>query len=72
MAKLKAKQLSSNLFSGSLAVTGSMIISGSDNPAAGKYILTTSGSINTTSGRVFEKGTSVVDHATAMSIVFGG
>ena len=31
----------------------------------------TSGDINA-SGRVFEQGTSVIDHATAMSIVFGG
>ena len=25
-----------------------------------------------TSGRIFEQGTSVIDHATAMAIVFGG
>jgi len=29
------------------------------------------GDIHTT-GRIFEQGTSVVDHATAMAIVFGG
>jgi hypothetical protein len=30
------------------------------------------GSLNVESGRVFEQGTSVIDHATAMAIVFGG
>lgn len=34
--------------------------------------ITASGDINTTGGRVFEQGTSVIDHATAMAIVFGG
>ena len=34
--------------------------------------ITGSGNINTTGGRVFEQGTSVIDHATAMAIVFGG
>jgi len=34
--------------------------------------ITASGNINTTAGRVFEQGTSVIDHATAMAIVFGG
>ena len=34
--------------------------------------VTASGNINTTDGRVFEAGTSVIDHATAMAIVFGG
>jgi len=34
--------------------------------------ITGSGNINTTAGRVFEQGTSVIDHATAMAIVFGG
>jgi len=34
--------------------------------------ITSSGNINTTSGRVYEAGTSVIDHATAMAIVFGG
>ena len=50
-----------------------MHVSGSDNPSGGLYVLSTSGSINTTgTGRVYEKGTSVVDTATALSIVFGG
>ena len=31
-----------------------------------------SGSLNVEKGRVFEQGTSVIDHATAMAIVFGG
>ena len=30
------------------------------------------GSLNVDSGRIFEQGTSVLDHATAMAIVFGG
>jgi hypothetical protein len=34
--------------------------------------ITASGNINTTSGRIFEAGSSVIDHATAMAIVFGG
>ena len=31
----------------------------------------TAGNINTV-GRIYESGTSVIDHATAMAIVFGG
>ena len=31
-----------------------------------------SGSLNVEKGRIFEQGTSVIDHATAMAIVFGG
>ena len=34
--------------------------------------VTASGNINTTDGRIYEAGTSVIDHATAMAIVFGG
>ena len=34
--------------------------------------LTVTGNINTTTGRVLEQGNSVIDHATAMAIVFGG
>jgi len=30
------------------------------------------GSLNVDKGRIFEQGTSVIDHATAMAIVFGG
>ena len=73
MALIDSKQLSKDL-SGSFAInTGSLFVSGRDNPAGGDYVLTTSGSINTTgTGRVFEQGTSVVDTATALSIVFGG
>ena len=33
--------------------------------------ISASGNIHS-DGRIFEKGTSVIDHATAMSIVFGG
>ena len=73
MALIDSKQLSKDL-SGSFAVnTGSFFVSGSDNPSSGDYVLSTSGSINTTgTGRVFEQGTSVVDTATSLSIVFGG
>ena len=73
MALIDSKQLSKDL-SGSFAInTGSLFVSGSDNPSGGEYVLTTSGSINTTgTGRVFEQGTSVVDTATVLSIVFGG
>jgi len=46
-------------------VSGSAISTGSFGT------LETSGVINS-SGRIFEQGTSVIDHATAMSIVFGG
>ena len=46
-------------------VSGSAISTGSFGT------LETSGVINA-SGRIFEQGTSVIDHATAMSIVFGG
>ena len=73
MALIDSKQLSKDL-SGSFAVnTGSFFVSGSDNPSSNTYVLSTSGSINTTGqGRVFEQGTSVVDTATALAIVFGG
>ena len=73
MALIDSKQLNPK-FSGSFGVyTGSFFVSGSDSPSSGDYVLTTSGSINTTGdGRVYEKGTSVVDTATALSIVFGG
>jgi hypothetical protein len=54
--------------------SGSLTLSGSDSPTSNNsYVLAVSGSINTFgTGRVFENGTSVVDHATAMGIVFGG
>ena len=51
--------------------TGGDTISFGDNLSVTGQI-TASGNINTTSGRVFEQGTSVIDHATAMAIVFGG
>ena len=72
MALIDSKQLSKNL-SGSFAVnTGSFFVSGSDDPTQGSYVLSTSGSINTAGGRVYEEGTAVVDTATALAIVFGG
>ena len=30
------------------------------------------GSLNVEAGRIYEQGSSVIDHATAMAIVFGG
>ena len=48
---------------GALEVTGN--ISGSAT-STGSF-----GEINS-AGRIFEQGTSVIDHATAMAIVFGG
>lgn len=73
MALIDSKQLDPK-FSGSFGVfTGSFFVSGSDSPSSGTYVLSTSGSINVTgTGRVFEQGTSVVDTATALAIVFGG
>jgi|TARA_B100001964_G_scaffold245045_1_gene329532 hypothetical protein len=72
MALIDSKQLNPN-FSGSFAVaTGSFFVSGSENPSAGTYTLSTSGSVNAMGGRVYEEGTSVVDTATALAIVFGG
>jgi len=73
MAKIRSKQLNPK-FSGSFSIaTGSFFVSGSDTPGSGTYVLTTSGSINTHgTGRIFEQGSSVIDHATAMAIVFGG
>ena len=53
------------------SATGGDTISFGDNLSVTGHI-TSSGNINTTSGRVFEQGTSVIDHATAMAIVFGG
>ena len=46
-------------------------ISGSATSTGSFGTLETSGVINAT-GRIFENGTSVIDHATAMAIVFGG
>ena len=46
-------------------------ISGSSSFRGSFGRVETSGDINT-SGRIFEQGSSVIDHATAMAIVFGG
>ena len=46
-------------------------ITGSIETTASVGRVETAGDINT-EGRIFEQGTSVVDHATAMAIVFGG
>ena len=52
-------------------VTTSGNVSGSATSTGSFGTLETSGVINAT-GRIFENGTSVIDHATAMAIVFGG
>jgi len=59
-----------------IAASGRLIlsttnISGSTATSASFGRVDTSGDIYMT-GRIYEAGTSVVDHATAMSIVFGG
>jgi hypothetical protein len=46
-------------------------ISGSSSFTGSFGRVETSGDVNA-SGRIFEQGTSVIDHATAMAIVFGG
>tara|TARA_R100000027_G_scaffold55323_1_gene44476 strand:+ start:33 stop:500 length:468 start_codon:yes stop_codon:yes gene_type:complete len=53
----------------SVTTTGN--VSGSSTSTGSFGTLETSGEINAT-GRIFEQGTSVIDHATAMAIVFGG
>ena len=52
-------------------VTASGDISGSSTSTGSFGTLETSGEINA-SGRIYEAGSSVIDHATAMAIVFGG
>ena len=44
--------------------------SGDTHEVTGSLLVT--GSLNVQKGRIFEQGTSVIDHATAMAIVFGG
>ena len=44
--------------------------SGDTHRMTGSLLVT--GSLNVETGRIFEQGTSVIDHATAMAIVFGG
>jgi hypothetical protein len=46
-------------------------ISGSATSTGSFGRIETAGNINTV-GRIYESGTSVIDHATAMAIVFGG
>ena len=46
-------------------------ISGSATSTGSFGRVETAGNINTV-GRIYESGTSVIDHATAMAIVFGG
>ena len=58
-----------HLVSTSLTATGN--VSGSSTSTGSFGTLETSGNINA-SGRIYEAGSSVIDHATAMAIVFGG
>ena len=58
-----------HLVSTSLTATGN--ISGSTATTGSFGRIETAGNINT-SGRIYENNTSVIDHATAMAIVFGG
>ena len=46
-------------------------VSGSSTSTGSFGTLETSGEINA-SGRIYEAGSSVINHATAMAIVFGG
>ena len=64
---------------GDIITQGNLIASGSQtfggnigdrHEFTGSVVI--SGSLNVEKGRVFEQGTSVIDHATAMAIVFGG
>ena len=52
-------------------VTSAGNVSGSVSSTGSFGTLTTVGEINA-SGRIYEAGSSVIDHATAMAIVFGG
>ena len=54
---------------GSIFTTGN--VSGSVSSTGSFGRIETAGNINTV-GRIYESGTSVIDHATAMAIVFGG
>ena len=70
---------------GAITATGNIVTQGSINASQGQIFgssindrheftgsVVVTGSLNVESGRVFEQGTSVIDHATAMAIVFGG
>ena len=55
-----------------LHLSASGNISGSSTSTGSFGTVQATYDINTTSGRVYEQGNSVIDHATAMAIVFGG
>lgn len=66
---------SGDIFANQFRSSGSTSMTFGATPAdkhefTGSVVVT--GSLNVESGRVFEQGTSVIDHATAMAIVFGG
>ena len=73
------------LSKGSITAVGNIVTQGSITAAQGQNFGTSindkheftgsvvvTGSLNVESGRIFEQGSSVIDHATAMAIVFGG
>ena len=73
------------LSKGSITAVGNIVTQGSITAAQGQNFGTNindkheftgsvvvTGSLNVESGRIFEQGSSVIDHATAMAIVFGG
>ena len=63
---------SKNFVINSISVGQQLYLVFSSATSTGSFgTLETSGQINA-SGRIFENGTSVIDHATAMAIVFGG
>ena len=81
MALQRSKQLNPRL-TGSFTISGSFI---GDSASTGSFALVSGSSTSTGSfgtlkagadinaeGRIFEQGSSVIDHATAMAIVFGG
>ena len=55
----------------STSLTATAIVSSSAASTGSFGTLQTAGNINA-SGRIYEAGSSVIDHATAMAIVFGG
>ena len=58
--------------SATTAVVHAVYVSNTDGTNDANVSISVSGSLNVEKGRVFEQGTSVIDHATAMAIVFGG
>jgi cytoskeletal protein CcmA (bactofilin family) len=66
--------VSSSVTTMSIAQASGSTIFGDDSSDNHRFTgsLRVTGSLNVDKGRIFEQGTSVIDHATAMAIVFGG